>query len=195
MKYILISTSYSAPSFLFHCLLTFVFICLFKWSHFIFKNVSFNFGSLALSRQSRSSLTRSLTASPLMWGWRRWSRHCLWWGWGRTETGGGRTCCRRRRRQRVRAMWSQSLATHQQAQGLVQPQPQLFSPHQPQPQNLQLKKRHQPPRTSSPGPSWNRCGAPRFNPLSHVVRGLKRKLEDAKNRIAELESEYKQRKT
>ena len=41
-----------------------------------------------------------------------------------------------------------------------------------------------------------RCGAPRrFNPLYHVVSGLKRKLEYANNRIAELESESKQRKT
>ena len=41
-----------------------------------------------------------------------------------------------------------------------------------------------------------RCGAPRrFNPLYHVVKGLKRKLEDANSRIAELESESKQRKT
>ena len=39
------------------------------------------------------------------------------------------------------------------------------------------------------------CGAPRFNPLYHVVRGLKRKLVDAQTRIAELESESKQRKT
>ena len=46
-----------------------------------------------------------------------------------------------------------------------------------------------------PATSCAKCGAPRFNPLYHVVRGLKRKLENAKNRITELESESKQRKT
>ena len=30
------------------------------------------------------------------------------------------------------------------------------------------------------------CGAPKFKPLYHVVRGLKRQLEDAQNLIAEL---------
>ena len=30
------------------------------------------------------------------------------------------------------------------------------------------------------------CGAPKFNPLYHVVRGLKHQLEDAQNLIAEL---------
>ena len=45
----------------------------------------------------------------------------------------------------------------------------------------------------APSTTCEFCGAPKFNPLYHVVRGLKRKLEDAQNLIAELLS--KQRKS